>query len=121
MPGCDPVQPDVLVVRADQASILRDDKHIQGVPALIVEVLSPGNADTDTRIKRAAYARAGVPEYWMFRPASRDALQCWRPDRAMGDYAESKLSAATDELVAATLPLRLRLANIFEGAPNTLL
>src|SRR5919198_4846140 len=42
MPGCDPVQPDVLVVRAADTGIFRDGR-IEGVPALIVEVLSPSN------------------------------------------------------------------------------
>src|SRR3712207_2238448 len=40
MPGCDPVQPDLLVVRAADLGIIREGR-IHGVPALLVEVLSP--------------------------------------------------------------------------------
>src|SRR5262245_55349241 len=40
MPGCDPVQPDIVVVRNEDRGIIYD-RRINGVPALIVEVLSP--------------------------------------------------------------------------------
>jgi hypothetical protein len=38
MPPCDPVQPDLLVVRTEDLGIIHDQR-IFGVPALIVEVL----------------------------------------------------------------------------------
>ncbi|WP_374711144.1 Uma2 family endonuclease [Roseiflexus sp.] len=74
MPGCDPVQPDIVVVRREDRHIIHD-RRINGVSALIVEVLSSSNPETDKTIKRAAYARAGVPEYWIVRPASRAVYQ----------------------------------------------
>src|SRR5215211_7613059 len=67
MPGCDPVQPDLLVIRASNLSIIHD-RRVYGVPALLIEVLSPSNAEKDTELKRKAYAQAGVPEYWIIRP-----------------------------------------------------
>lgn len=85
MPGCDPVQPDVVVVRAEDRGTIYD-RRINGVPALIVELLSPSNAEKDTVIRRAAYARAGLPEYWIVRPTERDLLIFSRPDPALGDY-----------------------------------
>src|SRR5919206_2000365 len=42
MPGCDPVQPDLLVIRTADLGIIREGR-IHGVPALLVEVLSPSN------------------------------------------------------------------------------
>jgi Uma2 family endonuclease len=49
MPGCDPVQPDIVVVRtADLDSF--HDRHMYGVPALLVEVLSAANAMIDTAL-----------------------------------------------------------------------
>jgi Uma2 family endonuclease len=62
MPGCDPVQPDFVLVRKENAGIIAD-RRIRGVPDLIAEVLSPGNPEQDTELKRRAYARAGLPEY----------------------------------------------------------
>jgi Uma2 family endonuclease len=95
------------------------DRRINGVPALLVEVLSPTNPDTDLRIKRGAYARAGVPEYWIVRPATRDLLLCSLPDDTMDDYAQVQHVAPDAELVSPTLTLRARVAGFFEGAPDT--
>lgn len=120
MPGCDPVQPDFVVVRRTKASIIRE-RRIRGVPDLIAEVLSPGNAEQDTKIKRAAYAHAGVPEYWIVRPDTRDVLQCSQPDAVLGDYTQTVLIGLADELVAATLPARVSVADLFADAPDTTL
>ena len=120
MPGCDPVQPDVFVVRAADTHIIRGGR-VEGVPAPIVEVLSPSHPETDTRIKRAAYARAGVPEYWMIRPATRDALVCTHPDASAGDYLQTTHVTEGEELVSPTLPVRVPVAALFAGAPDTTL
>ncbi len=117
MPGCDPVQPDFLLIRQDRAEII-PDQRIRGVPDLIAEVLSPTNPEQDTVVKRAAYARAGVPEYWIVRPTTRDVLLCWQPDATLGDYTQSRLVAADAELVSPTLTLRVPVGDLFSGAPN---
>src|SRR5436853_4240876 len=105
MPSCDPVQPDILVIRADDLHIIHD-RRISGIPALLVEVLSPSNSEQDTHTKSWAYARAGVPEYWIVRPASRDVLVCSRPDATLGDYTQTELVGPEGELVSPTLPIR---------------
>jgi Uma2 family endonuclease len=120
MPGCDPVQPDFVVVRRTNAAIIRE-RRIRGVPDLIAEVLSPSNAEQDTKIKRAIYAQAGVPEYWIVRPDTRDVLQCSQPDAILGDYTQTALFGLTTELVAVTLPARVSVAELFAGAPDTTL
>jgi Uma2 family endonuclease len=118
MPGCDPVQPDIVVVRTGEAGISRD-RHIFGVPALLVEILSPSNANVDLDTKRKAYARAKVGEYWIVRPASRDLLVCSRPDALLGDYTETHLVPPDGELVSPTVPFRAAVAGFFAGAPDT--
>ena len=120
MPGCDPVQPDILVIRQEDWHIVRD-RHVRGVPALIVEVLSPSNAEQDLLVKRAAYARAGLPEYWVFHPAERDALVHSEPDGASGEYARVAHIVPDGELVSPTLPFRAAIAPFFAGAPDTTL
>lgn len=120
MPGCDPVQPDFMLIRRANASIIHDQR-VRGVPDLIVEVLSPSNPEQDTDIKRGAYARAGLPEYWIVRPATRDVLVCWQPEQSHGNFAQSRLVASDVTLTGATLPIQVRVADLFEGAPDTTL
>jgi Uma2 family endonuclease len=120
MPQCDPVQPDLLVIHTTALGIIHD-RRIDGVPALIIEVLSPGNAEKDTDTKRKAYARAGLPEYWIVRPANRDVLVYTDPDMALGDYSLSQKVMPHDELVSPTLPIRTAISAFFAGAPDTTL
>lgn len=118
MPGCDPVQPDFLLIRRDHAAMIVN-RRIRGVPDLIVEVVSPGSVEQDTVIKREAYARAGVPELWLVRPATRDILVCSAPDAPQGDYTQTDLASEQSELIAATVPIRFSVASLFAGAPDT--
>jgi Uma2 family endonuclease len=120
MPGCDPVQPDLLVIRTADLSIIHD-RRVYGVPALLIEVLSPSNAEKDTEIKRKAYAQASVPEYWIIRPATRDLLVYTEPDDSLGDYVQSQRVAPDAEFVSPTLPVRASVASFFAGAPDTTL
>jgi Uma2 family endonuclease len=118
MPGCDPVQPDLLVVRTAELGIIRD-RRIYGVPALLIEILSPSNAEQDLEIKRDVYARAEVSEYWIVRPAERDVLVLSQPDPALGIYARVESVAPNGELISPTLPFRAAVASFFAGAPDT--
>ena len=120
MPGCDPVQPDIVVVHTSNLDIIYD-RRISGIPALLVEVLSPANAENDLYIKRRAYAQAGVPEYWIVRPAERDMLVCSQPDTAMGDYVQTDHISPDGELISPTLPVHTPIAGFFADAPDTAL
>ncbi len=120
MPGCDPVQPDIVMIQTSDLGIIHD-RRIFGIPTLLVEILSPTNPETDLQIKRGAYARAGVPEYWIVRPATRDVLVCSRPDATLGDYVQTQLSDADGALVSPTLPFQATVADFFAGAPDTTL
>ena len=112
MPGSIPVQPDLLIVRVADLGII-DDRRINGVPALIIEVLSPSNPEHDLVTKRAAYARAGVPEYWVFRSEERDVLVHSEPEPATGQYLQVRHIPADGELVSPTLPFRASVASFF--------
>jgi Uma2 family endonuclease len=63
----DVVEPDLLLVAGDQTSIITD-KNVQGAPALVVEILSPGTRKTDEQVKRRLFDRGGVREYWLVDP-----------------------------------------------------
>lgn len=66
-----PVQPDVLVVLKANLGIIR--QRVEGVPDLVIEVLSPGTARHDRHTKYHLYAEAGVSEYWIIDPEARTA------------------------------------------------
>jgi Uma2 family endonuclease len=55
-------EPDLIVVRGAD---LVDDVRFRAVPVLVAEVLSPSTRSYDQVLKRHAYARIGVPHYWI--------------------------------------------------------
>ncbi len=123
MPGSDPVQPDfVIVLKAHQAII--HDKRIYGIPDLIIEVQSPGNASYDQHVKLRAYETAGVPEYGIVDPAAR-TLSVYRLERTaegLGQYAQPRVFSAADTMHFDCLPtLVLTVGDLFVGSPDTTL
>jgi len=66
----DIVQPDIVFV-ATANQVVVTEKHIRGVPDLLVEITSPSRPELDTRDKRVVYARCGVPCYWIVDPSER--------------------------------------------------
>jgi Uma2 family endonuclease len=61
------VQPDLVVVGAARASIITQ-RALEGIPDVVVEILSPGSLDRDQHIKRKLYERFVIPEYWVVDP-----------------------------------------------------
>lgn len=64
------VVPDLLFVRTERLEIIKS-ALVEGAPDLIVEVASPSTRGRDNVQKAAAYAEAGVPEYWLPDPERR--------------------------------------------------
>lgn len=120
MPGCDPVQPDFVLVLKAKASIIRD-RRIYGVPDLIIEVLSPSSVSYDTEVKLHAYARAAVPEYAIIDPAAR-TLHLYTLETGAQQYGEPLSAGEHSTVTFACLPsLPLPVASLFAGAPDTTL
>ncbi len=87
LPGvADPVEPDVMFFRSGNEP-QADDKCFQGVPDLVVEVLSPGTSHVDRGVKLRAYEKAGVEEYWLADPKSR-SITVYRFDAEGREYEE---------------------------------
>lgn len=64
LPNGDRVVPDLVIV--PDASVKR--KRLVGDVLLIVEIVSPGSTTHDRVTKRAVYAEAGIPGYWIVDP-----------------------------------------------------
>ena len=62
-------QPDIVWV-AEDGRCRVTEKRLEGPPALIVEILSPGSARRDRDSKFALYERHGVNEYWILDTAA---------------------------------------------------
>lgn len=64
------VVPDLVFVRSERLGVVKA-ALIEGAPDLVVEVASPSTRGRDAVQKAAAYAEAGVPEYWLPDPETR--------------------------------------------------
>lgn len=60
LPGEQRVQPDLVAVERG-----RTGRRLSLPVALVVEIVSPGSQTNDRVTKRATYAEAGIPAYWI--------------------------------------------------------
>lgn len=81
------LQPDILVV---PDGVLRAHGDIVNRLLLAVEAISPGSARYDRVIKRPAYQRNRVPEYWVVDERS-GTVERWRPDDERPEIVSEQL------------------------------
>ncbi|HVR98508.1 MAG TPA: Uma2 family endonuclease [Thermoanaerobaculia bacterium] len=108
----DIVQPDLLFI-SNERSRIRTDKNAEGVPDLVIEVLSESTRKIDETRKLRLYERAGAREYWMFDTA-RESARVYRQEGDRLVLAQELSAAAGDLLETPLLPgLRIPLAEVF--------
>jgi Uma2 family endonuclease len=61
---CRRVKPDIAAVRLERVHIITEDA-IEGVPDLVLEIVSESTRRYDFGEKRKVYEEAGVPEIWL--------------------------------------------------------
>jgi Uma2 family endonuclease len=107
----DVVQPDILFVRKERMSIIRE-ANISGAPDLVIEIVSPGTRQKDREIKRKIYARFGIQEYWIVDPdAAAIEVLTW----SESGYSTAGIYRKPDSLSSPLLSeLILPLREIFE-------
>ena len=104
------VVPDLVFVAAEHLSLITE-KNLQGIPDLLVEILSPTTATIDRQVKHSLYERVGVPEYWIIDP-ERNSVQVFR--LSGGRYAEALELGLGDRLETPLLPgLSIPLSDVF--------
>ncbi len=97
----DVVEPDLLLIAGDQAEILTD-RNVQGAPALVIEVLSPGTRKVDEQIKRRLFERGGVREYWLVDP-ELDLVKVFRLNADGAFPREAELSREAHDVLTTTM------------------
>ncbi|AGA67873.1 prevent-host-death family protein [Desulfitobacterium dichloroeliminans LMG P-21439] len=81
------VQPDVVVI-CDEEKVNEKNKY-EGIPTLIVEVLSPSTKNKDLVAKLNLYMKSGVSEYWVVNPENKSILQYSFSKEREIDYPQS--------------------------------
>jgi Uma2 family endonuclease len=91
-----PFQPDIVFVRGERLHIIGEN-YIEGVPDLVVEILSPSNWLYDRREKMRVYQEAGVPEYWIIDPGA-ETIEIYLLEqgsyRLAGQYSRGEVAAS---------------------------
>ena len=106
-----PVQPDLLFFRTGNGP-RQGAGSFEGIPDLVIEVLSPGTRRLDEKIKLAAYRDAGVPEVWLADPQPR-RIQVYGFDanRRFGELTRAEAGGTVESKV---LPgLRIAVDQVF--------
>ena len=111
-------QPDILVV-CDRDKVKFN--HIEGAPDFVAEILSPTTQARDFGIKKDAYERFGVREYWIIDPMARTIIVHilrngkYEVDDVYHDFTEEEWDGLTDEEKAQQkLTLKLSLYDDLE-------
>lgn len=109
----DVVEPDLLYMSNERAAEILTDKHVAGVPELVIEIGSPGTRKRDETIKRRLYERGGVAEYWVIDP-DLDVIRVYRRSGESFQRPQELSAEAGDALTTPLLPgLNIELTRIF--------
>lgn len=65
-------EPDIIFIRKERLHLLKET-YFDGAPDLIIEIVSPESYTRDKIEKYREYEAAGVAEYWLIDPDSRQA------------------------------------------------
>lgn len=107
------VQPDISVVC--DAAKLGDNHGCLGVPDWVIEVISPGSALRDQKVKRALYEIHGVAEYWLVHPVDRSITVYRLGERG---YDKPLLFGCGDSCAPLALPeLLIAVSEVFSDLP----
>jgi prevent-host-death family protein len=92
------VQPDVVVI-CDKEKVNADGRY-EGIPALVVEVLSPSTRGKDMAAKLNLYMKSGVQEYWVVDLERKSIIQyIFSADRDI----DSLNSFGTEDTIRSTV------------------
>jgi Uma2 family endonuclease len=107
--------PDIVLVSKTHIEAIASGEKVTGAPDLVIEILSQGveNERRDRTIKRQAYSKFGVQEYWVVDRYGQN-VEVYRLDQ--GQLALVTTLANTDRLTTPLLPaFTCEVSQVFEG------
>ncbi len=122
-------KPDLVVVTAENKNIIDWQKSINGVPDMVVEVLSRSTMKKDLTVKKDTYEKFGVKEYWIVDPFRKtidayilrdgkfeldEEYICYDEDE-IEELAEDERAEVKFEISPSIFPeIKINLHNIFD-------
>lgn len=109
----DVLEPDLQFISRQREREILNEQHVRGAPDLVAEVASPSTRKRDATIKKRAYERYGVSEYWVIDPLG-DSITVYRLVDSRYDQV-AELSAENDDVLTTPLfpGLELPLSEVF--------
>jgi Uma2 family endonuclease len=107
--------PDIVVVSKEHIEAIASGDKVTGAPDLAIEIVSPGaeNERRDRTVKRQAYSKFGVGEYWVV-DGYRQTLEVYRLEQ--GQLTLVTTLANNDQLTTPLLPaFTCLISQVFEG------
>jgi Uma2 family endonuclease len=104
-------QPDLVFISAEKRNIITN-RGIEGVPDLIIEIISPANVFTDRNRKKKVYQQIGVREYWIVDPANH-TLEVYKHDQPDADVPHLYLVKEGEVSSSVLVNLKFDLKDIF--------
>ena len=103
------IQPDLTIILNDRRSYLTKAKF-DGVPSMVIEIISPGYPSHDRTLKRKLYEQTEIQEYWMVDPEEKKVEQLVLSDGAY-EVREASNSSVALSIVPEAL---IDIAGLFE-------
>lgn len=107
--------PDIALVSNDHIEAIASGEKITGAPDLVIEIVSPGaeNERRDRTVKRQAYGKFGVREYWVVDRYQQTIEVYLLKENQLVLFARLGLN---DELISKVVPgFSCRVSQVFEG------
>jgi len=106
-------QPDLVMIHRSKLDIITA-RAIEGIPDLVVEIVSPHSVKRDRQRKRKVYEAYRIPEYWIVDPANASLEQYLL---AGEKYELANLYDREETVLSARLPcVEFTMGSILEAA-----
>lgn len=102
-------EPDVMWLAPESQAVV-SPRGVEGVPELVVEILSPSTAHKDRGVKFLLYAEYGAREYWLIDP-ERSRLEVWK--REGNEFVLLGTFSGNESFTSPLLERRVELTAIF--------